>query len=58
MGFNMFCASIPFQYEYIYLSKICNETFPISFSMTIFGAVSNLQLSEVTAKKQVCYSPT
>ena len=37
----MFCAFIPFEYEYIYLSKIYNETFPIPFSMRAAGAVSN-----------------
>ena len=43
MIFNiMSCAFILFEYEYIYLSKIYNETFVMPFSMRAAGAVSNL----------------
>ena len=49
-----FCAFTLFQYEYIYLSKVYNETFLVPFLMRAVGAVSNLWLSKLTTSKIVC----
>ena len=53
--FFKFCTFILFQYEYVYLRKIYNEAFSISFLMIVDREISNLERSELTANKQVCY---